>query len=378
MWAVVYLASAGLALHLVLPQLPGIRRSLGLVADSSRPLLVAAFGAILSSFLCYGELLGRSSGAAAGFGASIKRRRRSGLGRFFTLRLTVVVHGAYRVLPGGGGATAAVTYAALRTRGLSPAKVALAVAAAGTLMYAVLGGWLLLSLLYLVLDNELNRLATTGALLLFALSIAVVVAALVAQRRPRMVRRALSGVLYWLGRPFLRRRWSRERTEEWAERVVGWLRDEARVIRAQLLGSPSRALKLGALALGYWAFDALCLLVVFAALGVDFGPVELLVAYGLATAVGNLPLTPGGLGTFEATMFGTLALLGYGPEATIPVLGYRLFNFWLPIPLAVLLYPTLNFGARRAQKHHTLPTKHKPTEREKGREENPPAQKPDA
>jgi len=28
------------------------------------------------------------------------------------------------------------------------------------------------------------------------------------------------------------------------------------------------------------------------------------------------------------------------------VLGYRLFNFWLPIPLAVLLYPTLNFGAR--------------------------------
>jgi uncharacterized membrane protein YbhN (UPF0104 family) len=27
------------------------------------------------------------------------------------------------------------------------------------------------------------------------------------------------------------------------------------------------------------------------------------------------------------------------------VLGYRLFNFWLPIPLAVLLYPTLRFGA---------------------------------
>ena len=44
-------------------------------------------------------------------------------------------------------------------------------------------------------------------------------------------------------------------------------------------------------------------------------------------------------------MLGTLAVLGYGPDAAIAVLGYRLFNFWLPIPLAVLLYPTLRFGA---------------------------------
>ena len=345
MQAVLYLASAGLALHLILPQLPGIRRSLALVAGSSGPLLVAAFGAILASFLCYGELLGRSAGAAAGFGASIKRRRRMGLGRFFTLRLTVVVHGAYRVLPGGGGATAAVTYAALRSRGLSPAKVGLAVAAVGALMYAVLGAWLLVSLLYLILDRELNRLATLGALLLFALTIAAVLAALVAQRRPKTVRRVLSGILYGLGRPFLRRRWSRRMTEAWSHRVVTWLRDEVKVLRDQLLGNPRRALQLGALALGYWAFDALCLLVVFLALGVGFDPVELLVAYGIATAFGNLPITPGGLGTFEAAMLGTLALLGYGPDAAIPVLGYRLFNFWLPIPLAVLLYPTLRFGA---------------------------------
>ena len=74
-WAVAYLASAGLALHLVLPQLPVLRRSLGLAPGSSGPLLVAAFVAILASFLCYGELLGRSAGAAAGFGASIKRRQ---------------------------------------------------------------------------------------------------------------------------------------------------------------------------------------------------------------------------------------------------------------------------------------------------------------
>jgi len=44
-------------------------------------------------------------------------------------------------------------------------------------------------------------------------------------------------------------------------------------------------------------------------------------------------------------MIGTLALFGAGYEAAIPVLGYRLFNFWLPIPLALILYPTLHLGA---------------------------------
>jgi uncharacterized membrane protein YbhN (UPF0104 family) len=70
-------------------------------------------------------------------------------------------------------------------------------------------------------------------------------------------------------------------------------------------------------------------------------PLVLLVAYGVATAIAAIPLTPGGIGIFEVTMLATLALLGVGSEAAIPILGYRLFNFWLPIPLAAVFYPTL-------------------------------------
>ncbi len=40
-------------------------------------------------------------------------------------------------------------------------------------------------------------------------------------------------------------------------------------------------------------------------------------------------------------MLATLARLGVRSEAVIPILGYRLFNFWLPMPLAVVFYPTL-------------------------------------
>jgi uncharacterized membrane protein YbhN (UPF0104 family) len=81
--------------------------------------------------------------------------------------------------------------------------------------------------------------------------------------------------------------------------------------------------------------------------GVAADPLVLLVAYGVATAIATIPLTPGGIGVFETTMLATLALLGVSSEAAIPILGYRLFNFWLPIPLAAVFYPTLQLGGEK-------------------------------
>lgn len=50
--------SLGLAVHLILPQIPGIERSLRLLADASYVLVGVAFLAELASELCYAELLG--------------------------------------------------------------------------------------------------------------------------------------------------------------------------------------------------------------------------------------------------------------------------------------------------------------------------------
>ena len=127
----------------------------------------------------------------------------------------------------------------------------------------------------------------------------------------------------------------------WSARLISRLGEEIRAARRGLAARPTEAPKLAALALSYWAFDALCLILMFDALGVGADPFVLLVAYGVATTIAALPLTPGGIGVFEVTMLATLALLGVGTEAAIPILGYRLFNFWLPIPLAAVFYPTL-------------------------------------
>src|SRR3712207_4376931 len=102
--------SIGLALHMVLPQIPGIERSLRLVIDTNHPVVGAAFLAELASEVCYAELLGRSVGVLP---RSRTSRSSRGPGRWFMLRLTVTGYGAAHVLPGGGATAAAVTYGAL-------------------------------------------------------------------------------------------------------------------------------------------------------------------------------------------------------------------------------------------------------------------------
>ena len=361
--SVLYLASLGLAVHLVLPRIPGIERSFVLISNSSGPLIWAAFLAIFGSYACYAEILGYTVGATTGLGISARSRRRRGLGRWFMFRLTVAEHGASKVLPGGGSAAAAVTYAGLRIRGLKPARGALAVATTSVIIYGTLVAIFLASLLYLILDQELNRAATVASVFALFLTFCALTLATLSYRLPYATRRFLTGALYGLGRIFLRRRWSRRQTEMRAARVVLGLRNEVRALREQLLYHPVAAARLFVIAVLYWALDAACLFLIFVSLGVPTGGIELLVAYGVATTFGSLPLTPGGLGVVEATMIGTLALLGAGPEAAIPVLGYRLFNFWLPIPLAAVLYPTLHIGsakyARKGREGPEAPRKKK-------------------
>ena len=327
--------SIGLALHLLLPQIPGIERSLRLVAGTSHLLVGAAFLAEFASELCYAELLGRSVG--------MTNYRR--LGRWFMLRLTVTGYGAAHVLPGGGIAAASVTYGALRRKGFDPEGVGLALATVSILVYGALGVLFSGSLLYMLLGRDLGLAGTAAGALLLVLTLAAVLGTYVAYRRPTLAKNVAERGTHLAGR-LLGKGGYWSKTEVWSVRLVSRLGEELRAARRRLIRRSAEAPKLAAFALGYWVFDALCLILMFDALGVAADPLVLLVAYGVATAIATIPLTPGGIGVFETTMLATLALLGVGSEAAIPILGYRLFNFWLPIPLAAIFYPTLRRAGR--------------------------------
>jgi hypothetical protein len=79
-----------------------------------------------------------------------------------------------------------------------------------------------------------------------------------------------------------------------------------------------------------------------AAFGRFVNPVELFAAYGIANVAGALPVTPGGLGVVDS--IAPLLLVSFGVTrsvATLGVLGWRLVNFWLPIPVGAIAYVSL-------------------------------------
>jgi len=91
-----------------------------------------------------------------------------------------------------------------------------------------------------------------------------------------------------------------------------------------------------------WILDAASLWCFVAAFGKFVNPVELFAAYGIANVAGALPLTPGGLGVVDS--LAPLLLVSFGVTrsvATLGVLGWRLVNFWLPIPVGALAYVSL-------------------------------------
>jgi uncharacterized protein (TIRG00374 family) len=77
----------------------------------------------------------------------------------------------------------------------------------------------------------------------------------------------------------------------------------------------------------------------------------LLLIYGVATVVGSVGITPGGIGLVEGTLCLGLVRAGVpGDQALAAVLLYRLISFWLVTAVGwlVLLYLRLERTARAA------------------------------
>src|SRR6185312_13137235 len=112
------------------------------------------------------------------------------------------------------------------------------------------------------------------------------------------------------------------------------------------LGKDRRTLKaaIGWAALN-WILDAACLYAFLAAFHAYVNPFELFAAWGIANVLAVIPITPGGLGFVESVSI-TL-ITSFGPTksvSTLAVLGWRLVNFWLPIPIGAAAYTSLRLS----------------------------------
>lgn len=131
-----------------------------------------------------------------------------------------------------------------------------------------------------------------------------------------------------------------------SDRLEGLVRQFSESV-ARLGADHARLRRASAWAALNWLLDAAALWAFLAAFGAPVDPIKLFAAYGIANVLGALPIVPGGLGVIEASAASLLVTFGVGQAvATFGVLGWRLVNFWTPIPVGAGAYLSLRLRRR--------------------------------
>jgi uncharacterized protein (TIRG00374 family) len=188
-----------------------------------------------------------------------------------------------------------------------------------------------------------NALVTGVAVLVGVLSVAIVGAVRAGVVRPR-VRSGLERPLVWMVRRI--GRLVAHPIDDPHDAIRGWL-DGVESLRL----SRSGWIKVSGLGMTNWLSDAGVLAVSVLAVGAGVPWRSLLLVYGLATVIGSVGITPGGIGLVEGTLCLGLVRAGLpGGQALAAVLLYRLVSFWLVTAVGwlVLLYLRLERRARAA------------------------------
>lgn len=306
--------------------IPQVRQAhLSLLAHISVPWLIA--GALLEgiSLLCY-SLLTRSLLPAAG-------------PRLLTiLRIDMSCAALGHVVPAGSAASAALGYRLFSSRGIEPGEVCFMMASQGPGSSVVLNALLWAALLASIPLSGFHRTYLAAGLAgLAALLTAAGVLVVFTKGEERVIRAARRAAA-WIPRT----------REDAAERLVRALACSVRSFRAD----PRRMRRSLGWATANWLLDAGSLWCFVASFGYYADPVLLFAAFGIANVAAALPVTPSGLGVVEMTLPLLLAENGVAKgAATLAVIGWRLVNFWLPIPFGAAAYLSLRLprsGTTRA------------------------------
>jgi uncharacterized protein (TIRG00374 family) len=249
-----------------------------------------------------------------------------------------------KVAPGGGAMGGALQYRMLVQAGLPASGVVSGLTATNLLLFAVVLALPVLAIPAILrggVERNLVGAAVAGLAVFVLLFVAGVV--LLSSERP----------LRWVGRQIQRVRNRLRRRAEPLQHLPDRLVRERGRILGTLGPRWKRAL---AAALGRWGFDFACLLAALRALDSVPRPGLVLLAFCAAQVLAQIPLTPGGLGFVEAGLSATLALAGVpAGTAVVATFAYRLFAYWLQLPLGLVGLALQRNPARRHRAQITPP-----------------------
>jgi uncharacterized protein (TIRG00374 family) len=313
---VFFVISAVAFLYFVLPRLTGLSETWHLIAEGNPWWLGVAFLTEVAAFFSYGVLF-----------RTVCLRGRD-IGWRATYQITLAALAATRLFAAAGAGGIALTAWALRRSGMEPRLVAIRMIAFVSLLYAVYMGALVIVGfgLYFGILNGPAPFGVTVVPAIFALILWGV----------------FVGVTLLPGD-------AERRIERWAKGSGRFARIMARVVTVPASGAEgvrtafqlAREREPGLLgAVAWWGFDMATLWACFHAFGPDPPPTSVIImSYFVGMLANTLPL-PGGIGGVDGGMIGAFVAFdvpfGY---ATVAVLTYRGFSFWLPtLPGAVAYF----------------------------------------
>jgi uncharacterized protein (TIRG00374 family) len=256
--------------------------------------------------------------------------------RYWTLlRLDLVDLGVNHVVPGGAPIAAAVRLRLFGLVGVQPSvaftATTIEITSANLVLGAIFGVGILFSLAQFAANSA--YLIAASAVLVLLLAAGASVWAFVARTDGTVrVTRAIAVRIPWV-------------TPDRAEAFVRMVADRIRA----LVTDRRRMAAAVVLSVANWLLDAAALWILLEAFGAAPGIGALLTVYGVGTLLSMLPLTPGGLGIVEGVMVPAFVAFGTPHSiALLGVVGWRLLEYWLPIPLAALSWVSVRVGIRRA------------------------------
>ncbi|HEX6523073.1 MAG TPA: YbhN family protein [Streptosporangiaceae bacterium] len=303
--------------YLVVPELVGASKDLDLLGRVNPAWLIAGVALEGASLFCYGLL----TRAVLPPGS-----HSPGLSRLF--RIDLAAAAVAHVIPAGTVGSAGIGYRLFTAEGIKGNDAAVMMATKGLGSTVVLNVLLWLSLVVSIPLAGFHPVYVTVAIIGAVLLLAVAALAFAITRRSRRASRIICAVGDRI--PGLT-----------GDRLEQAIREAGNSLSALARDRRTLAASLTWASLN-WILDAASLWCFVAAFGRFVNPAELFAAYGIANVAGVLPVTPAGLGVIDSVA--PLLLVSFGVTrsvATLGVLGWRLVNFWLPIPAGAAAYASL-------------------------------------
>ncbi len=305
----------------MVPELVGATKDLNLLGRVNIGWLVAGLVTECLSLFCYGLL---TQAVLSPSGPDDPPR--PGLSRLF--RIDLAAAAIAHVIPAGTLGSAGIGYRLFTAEGIKGNDAAVMMATKGLGSTVVLNVLLWLSLVISIPLAGFHPIYVTvaiiGAVLLLAIAALTLGITRGAERASRILHVVGDKIPGLTG----------ERLEQGLREASASLSALARDRRTMFWSLTWASLN--------WLLDAASLWCFVAAFGRFVNPVELFAAYGIANIAGVLPITPAGLGVVDSVA--PLLLVSFGVTrsvATLGVLGWRLVNFWLPIPAGAAAYVSL-------------------------------------